>query len=591
MTCAFFDFERGFVTLNGRREEARSIKSVLESGGKDFCELNFGEPARRHLDEFLIASKKAAGLTLNGISLVEANSGPLMLYYLRKACKFLSMAAHLLDKIKPDSLILSSLKSDLACALYHESLQRKIPIHVRRPSSRALEAARRGLLSFAWLGREALLSLRAIRSRPPRSHPADVLFVCNVPRQYETIHPVIAYLTGRKKMTVCVASKTPVPDEKRVRNVLYFEWPSLRTPGYWWKLLSKNRKTVSHWKSKIVFPTNGLIRGTMQKWFDAKSRQSLRAALLAKTALEKFQPRIIVVTDGVDYESKIFTLAGKTVEVPSFCLQYGMVGPSSSEWNYFLQDRLGVFDSGCSDQMRKLGVSEGKILITGNPRFDSYRPDPALRERVRKELQIPDSSKLIVFMSFPYTADGTGGIESFYSFEEYDQLMQTVYTIPQGSSDWVLAVKLHPEEESLYHREQTAKQDPNRLRLIENHDAYQMINAADLVITVHSTTGLESIYLNKPLLTINLTGRPDGDDYASSGAAFAVRRREDLVPSIRKLLLDAPTAKHYEIGRKKYAERNPHFLKGNSSERCGEAIVSLINPKVNKMESPTHAVE
>ena len=137
--------------------------------------------------------------------------------------------------------------------------------------------------------------------------------------------------------------------------------------------------------------------------------------------------------------------------------------------------------------------------MTGNPRFDKYWPDNALREKTRCALNVPVKSRLIVFMSVPTAPDGLGGLESYLSQKDHRTIIQSVYSIAGESLDWIVAVKPHPEEPVAVHEDffRSTGKFSKQIRLITQMDSFELINAADLVITCHSTTGLEAIYLDR----------------------------------------------------------------------------------------------
>lgn len=506
-------------------------------------ESDFSRGAETILDAFLaeIERDKDHQPRIGGVSIFEPNTAPLALYYIRKG------------------LLLEALG---------------------RPQNGGSSPLRNGLLKAAWLLRETLLTAKTMGHWKESLQPAEILFICNVPRQFESIAPVLRELSGNA-IQCAVVSQTPLPivAAKRYPGVAYYDSLSLRNIAYLRDLSLMIPAWKSYCKRRLHTRINERGIDWIEHWFRQKGHRAIRTLLFASRVIEEVIPKVIAVTDPADAEAKGFSLAGKAKGIPSFCVQYGMAGPYDSEWHYFAQDFIGSLDEESSRIIQGHGIPEKRILLSGSPRFDSYRDDPSLRVKIRKRLNVPEGFPLIVFLSIPPAPRSTGKMESYISIEEHDDLLVSIYGLAENAikDRCIVAVKPHPEEDASAHREFLDRFDPKGIgiRMVQGMTSYEAINAADLVITSHSTTGLEAIYLDKPLITVNFTGRPDYDDYASSGAAWPIRRRDDLGNAVRELLRNPEAGKPLREGRLLYKARNPYFESASSTKRCAEIIMSL----------------
>jgi CDP-glycerol glycerophosphotransferase (TagB/SpsB family) len=110
-------------------------------------------------------------------------------------------------------------------------------------------------------------------------------------------------------------------------------------------------------------------------------------------------------------------------------------------------------------------------------------------------------------------------------------------------------------------------------------NTYELLNACDLAITKWSTTGLEAIALNKPLLILNLGGEPDRVEYVKEGVALGVYNEKDLTPTIEKSLKDdSELAKN----RGKYLEKYLYKIDGKATERVVNLIGEMIKERREK---------
>lgn len=572
------------------------LKTVLP---RSYSEMDFTDKARFFLDQILdfYRSESHPSLTISGVSVIEPSTAPLVLYYLQKAFKYAAMASSFLDAIQAKQLVFSSLRSDLAKALYFEALEREIPVKVLRSGWLFKTQLKTVIYMGAWFFRETVYAFSSWLKKSRKFVQSDFLFICNVARQNESISPVIHKLLEKESGNICVISKVSFSSSIKIRDkrITYLDWTYLRNPRYLKKLLKYTYKIHHYWKTKIKpgFLTNfGKESGFKNtylaeiffKWFNDKAHSSIRVLLLAEQVIRKIKPKTIIVSDVSDFEAKSFTLIGREENIPSICIQYGMLGPHNSEWRYFSQDYVGAFDSESARIIKKHGIPENRIFLTGNPRFDSYRNNPSLREYIRKKLDVPLASKMITFMSVPFAPEGVGTIESHISQNEHEELLGEVYSVAGKHQNWFLVVKPHPEEPLRVHLKfQTSLNGrANYFRIAQGFIAYEMINASDVIITCHSTTGLETIYMNKPLITINLTGKPDYVDYASSGAACPVRSKHKLSSVIESYMNDATFCQRYESGRKAYIKRNSLFSKGQSSAAYCAQIINSLRLKKDK---------
>jgi CDP-glycerol glycerophosphotransferase (TagB/SpsB family) len=220
-------------------------------------------------------------------------------------------------------------------------------------------------------------------------------------------------------------------------------------------------------------------------------------------------------------------------------------------------------------QLVALGEVADKIVITGDPKHDglgklrSSPPDPKLFE----ELGIDRSSKVILLTTQP-----TG----FEIPEESNQrlikgLMNSLPKLPNCQ----LVIKLHPSEDGKLTRRLNAEY--GKLAIItKNTNLHELILASDVLVTVHSTTGLEAMLLGKPVLVINLTGKPDMMPYVESGAALGVYDENDILGTLEEILYNPKTRDKLADKRKEFVADYCFSLDGLASQRVVKLIYSMI---------------
>lgn len=221
----------------------------------------------------------------------------------------------------------------------------------------------------------------------------------------------------------------------------------------------------------------------------------------------------------------------------------------------------------------RAGIPAERVLATGSPDHDllyemRQQLEPGDAQALRRELGIPQDAKLIAFFTQPFDHAILPGVdypaEIFSLAQELSALDSQIY----------LVVKLHPQQKA---QTFAAVQSGQRVRVLEGGggDAFnnRLIYASDLVLLRTSTVGYAVLGLDVPLLTYELYGLPAERYFADVGASWHVTRREDLAPSVKKLLFD-PAARAAQIAHQQAARQGHMLLDGRCAERIGAVLLS-----------------
>lgn len=216
----------------------------------------------------------------------------------------------------------------------------------------------------------------------------------------------------------------------------------------------------------------------------------------------------------------------------------------------------------------RMGAEANRVFVTGQPRFDQIQQKKFNREYILKELGIPQNRGIVVLATQPL-------LGSFWTEKERERFVEVVVRAMDEFPEEQLVIKLHPGEKMEEYQKILAKIGHNQAILCQDIDLYQLLHASHLLITIHSTVALEAMILDKPVITINLSGKPDPFPYAQSGAAIGVYKEEDLAPAIRKALYDLQTRKEMERKRKEFVQEHAYKVDGRASQRVADLIIRL----------------
>lgn len=274
--------------------------------------------------------------------------------------------------------------------------------------------------------------------------------------------------------------------------------------------------------------------------------------------IEVEKPDIIVTTGDRNDFVKIICSIGRKMGIPTLIVQHGVVD-DHPVYGPIYADKMAVTGEAMKNALIKRGVSAEQLVITGQPRYDKLLKMTFNRGKTCRELGISEKKNLIVLTTQPV------------SNEENYQLLSAVSEAMKGFPDTELVIKLHPDENLKWYQ-QVINSLNCKAVIVRDIDIFELLNACDMMMTLFSTTALEAMILDKPVITINLMNMPDRIPYAKSGAAIGVYREEDLAPAIKRAMYDEETRKKLETGRKKFVYEQAYLVDGKASSRVADLI-------------------
>lgn len=342
-----------------------------------------------------------------------------------------------------------------------------------------------------------------------------------------------------------------------------------------WRLIEKNIPFQRSFKFEEFFVWN-LVSGYLRKLF---LRHFVRMSIffdIAEEIVSVEKPGIIVVTNEREYIARLCILAGRFKGIPSLELQRGAFDDGEPEREGPLYTDKMIVDGEFGKQaLVKRGIESDKLIVAGNPRYDSVieRKNHFSRERICRKLSIESDKKIIVLT--------TTFISYCEKLNEKRKLLRGIFAAMKNFSDCHLVVKIHPSE--LNDKvQQSIKQEIKikNISIIKDIDLWELIYACDLFITSNSTTGSEAILMDKSLIFINLSRiQPDMAPYARSGAAIGVYNEKDFEGAIRDALNDEIINKKLEINRKKFIKQHFFRVDGRATARAADIIIEMIEQR------------
>jgi len=247
--------------------------------------------------------------------------------------------------------------------------------------------------------------------------------------------------------------------------------------------------------------------------------------------------------------ARITSLLGKTRNFKTMAIQHGApILPHAYVPVY--ADWLAIWSVGIKEWFLHNGVSNDKLLITGNPRYD----------KLRRQVKCHNSKKKIVLLTNPM------GTHVNITILELLLPALSFYKL-----DFV--IKTHPSEPVTDYNFYFNKLTDVNCFVEHNKTIDQIINKDDIVITTNSTAGIEALILGGILHIIKVDGVPNSIPYSDYNIANEITTSDDAITKIGNSI-NSPD---------EYTNKADVFLKfyageldGNSTKRLCTLIKSIV---------------
>ena len=358
-----------------------------------------------------------------------------------------------------------------------------------------------------------------------------------------------------------------------------------------WKLASRHFKKV--WAEIEVdplfqqllrsagFKNEDKIRDFIRNYFTNVFPHNLKQISIAKHLIKRINPSVIVIEEETGMFERALLIAARLKGVPTLAIQHGNFNLTHTGYRFkkgqiaedlsicspFVQipDKTAVYGEYHKHLLTDMSAYPSHaVVVTGQPRYDLLISfgEWFSRSRFERKWGISPNKKLILWTT------------QCHAFPDWENLsyFEAVFNALRIIENVTLIIKQHPGEGERYtqmiHR-QVSDYGVDVRVVPKDMDTFEMLFVSDLLITNHSTTGMEAVALNKPVIILNLSGEPDIVNYVEDGVALGVYKKEDLGPVIRKLLADDT---ELAVHRQEYVRKYLYKIDGKASERVAEVI-------------------
>jgi len=296
---------------------------------------------------------------------------------------------------------------------------------------------------------------------------------------------------------------------------------------------------------------------------------------VVKNLVKIEHPSAVLVMEDASPTLRTVVSAFNQTGTPTFVMQHGTINrvPTYPGRDVTAAKML-VWGEMIKKWFTDFGVKEDRLVSAGNPRYEALteKYEGFCRGSFIRKLGLDPRRKTILFATQPFAGNTTAS-----SPHEKTTLVKALFNAVNSLPDIQLIVKPHPTEDEGFYGRILDEAGGSRIIVVsKSRDTFDLIAACDAVVTENSTVGLEAMVLNKPLITMNLTGRPDTVQYAERGAALGVYSDKEIVPTVKRVFEDEETRMQLNEGRSRFISDYLGGNDGKSAERIVEAIYKSI---------------
>lgn len=338
--------------------------------------------------------------------------------------------------------------------------------------------------------------------------PADALFVASMPNYLNPMCPVMADLTFRGAKVTALVARSMLERVPHVSGVRWAAIESLMNSKEASNRISSTNLAMA-WKASGLQSPDSMIHEGIDLWpvvtrdvFHVASDVAVDALMvrsIANRALQQSGAKVLAVARLRRMTELAFADAAKGANARIAMILHGHISDSPrlkfDAGSFKACDVICAWGDSQATTVRALAGPRVRVAVTGNPQWDAVAsrglaPDSD-RQQVRRscaiQLNLVEDDLWFVWLS----QDLSRGV--------FPLVQQTVLGVP-GTC---LIVKVHPSENPETYAALVDPANEARVRVTravpELHD---LLHAADVALTFHSTTNIEALLLGTPVVTV-----------------------------------------------------------------------------------------
>ena len=345
-----------------------------------------------------------------------------------------------------------------------------------------------------------------------------------------------------------------------------------------WKTLydDKTLKRLCQYQEKDLYNT---LFHRLRFYFSSVFPMLVKYIEMGKKMIEAEKPDLILLQNEYGSFEHALVIAGKLKNVPTVAIQHGIIIPVTHFGLYMfnkafkdqmtLPDKTCVYGSYYQDLLVNKSIYDSnQVVVTGSPRYDMLFSlhEFASRKEILIKFVVNPKHQIVLWTTSCHV----------YTWEENTRNIEAMNSAFRDLQEVTLIIKQHPGEGTKYTgllKENLSTTDSADILLVpKDANTYELLLTCDLLVTKTSTTALEAIALNKPVIVLDLMEKEPSIEYVREGVAATAHSKNDLKKTIRQLLADDTVL---ELHRSEYIKTRLYQIDGNATRRVVDLVIRL----------------
>ena len=290
--------------------------------------------------------------------------------------------------------------------------------------------------------------------------------------------------------------------------------------------------------------------------------RAISLMMIIETCLDTLRTEKLVFLEG--------TLLGLTVAhveekigIPTVSVETLIVDKNAISSMLYKADKICIYGVQGQETLAGYGISNDRIEITGNPRYDYVKDfDGADSKTVlERKYKIDTKSKIIVIAMSRWHYNDEQWMSDFVRFAD--------------KNGWQVIIKIHPRYKTRTDESQTKidfiSNECKGLRFLVTFDIdlSTLMSAAEVIISDYSNVGVEGVLLGKPVISINFAKEDlnNAQNYHKTGAVLYTESYDELKDFTESLIKEDKYIENLKDGRELMISRYNMNNDGLSSDR------------------------
>ncbi|MBI2549263.1 UDP-N-acetylglucosamine 2-epimerase [Candidatus Woesearchaeota archaeon] len=422
----------------------------------------------------------------------------------------------------------------------------------------------------------------------------DMLFITCHPASYRCLLPIIEEARNQQKKVLLLVQNAKVQSLLRKTTIpfmLFSDFLPKNSP----QLIARLRHNIEHaWNNLLQndsFTTlivgwgipKSQVLTLLKEIFFIRMVQAAECVLASKEFIGRYNPKILVVGTDTHLQEKSCIHYAKKYNIPSLNIQHGTVGytelmlPLSADY-------MAVWDKANLDKLVAKGADPKRLVITGQPRYDSLVQGKVMydRDEVCRIFHIDLKKPLLLILTSPFPK----ALNTEFLLAALDAAIH----LPGMQ----ILIKAHPEEDVSLHKiilhifakrfalSKDAGEFPN-IPIIRHFDTFSLLKASDLILSMYSSVVLEAVLLNKDVIVSDLSGDKT-EDFEERGIVLVAHQKKDIASLINQLIT-SPDRKHTLATKRKTFLKEYAFADGKATDRVMDLMQKMVQHRTHTMDT------